>query len=100
MEADNFRGDFIALSYRNGSGDMELANTFLADWDKAGRAKFEIETFPLPVQDVSTIETHPVLKHWLRSDHTPFWLADFPAIFLTDTGNDCYIYIYEWDFRV
>ena len=52
----------------------------------AGRPKFKLETFPLPVLDVKLIETHPILGHFLRSDHTPFWWEDFPAIFTFDTG--------------
>ena len=85
-QADNFRGDFIALVYRNESSDTSLAHAFSTAWEENGRPEFEIESYPLPTMDVTTTETDPVLGDFLRSDHTPFWVADFPAIFLTDTG--------------
>ena len=86
MEASNFKGDWLALTYRDRSVDVPLAESFISEWGMAGRPKFKLETFPLPVLDVKLIETHPILHNFLRSDHTPFWWEDFPAIFMMDTG--------------
>ena len=87
MQASNFKGDFLALSYRNGSVDVGLGEAFKNAWQASERPRFKLESFPLPVLDVKTIETHPILSHFLRSDHTPFWWEDFPAIFFMDTGT-------------
>ena len=91
LQADQFRGDFIALVYRNGSTDIDLAHAFNAAWPTAGHQKFEIESFPLPDKRVARIwvnrefRKYPIITNFLRSDHTRFWVEDFPAIFLMDT---------------
>ena len=89
LQADNFRGDFIALIFRNGSTDSELANSFKGAWESAGSPKFEIEAYAVPVINVTKLWTHRVLGNFLRSDHTRFWLKELPAIFLSDTGVLC-----------
>ena len=89
MQKDHFRGDFIALIYRNKSMDSDLAQAFQTAWPMSGMPKYELEEFPVPMIDVTPLwnyTNYPILSNFLRSDHARFWLQDYPAIFLSDTG--------------
>ena len=83
MKADNFRGDFLSHIYRNDSEDIELAKAFRQSWGTLGYPKYELETFavPVPNKNISAMWTHRVLGNFPRSDHTRFWMQDFPALF-------------------
>ncbi|XP_063435862.1 uncharacterized protein LOC134716784 [Mytilus trossulus] len=87
--SDDARGDFISLIYRQPTDDRVLAETFGSSWAAAGRSEFEIESFPLPFGDLSSIpqENLALMYQFLRSDHYNFWGANLPAIFLTDSAN-------------
>ena len=89
MKADNFRGDFQSLIYRKDSDDDELADAFRQAWGTLGQPKYELESFPIPVphKNISDMWTHRLLGNFLRSDHTRFWMQDFPGLFLCDTGE-------------
>ena len=90
MQKDHFRGDFIALIYRNKSIDTDLAEAFRTAWPMSGMPKYELEEFPVPMIDVTPLRNYtdyPILSNFLRSDHARFWLEDYPAIFLSDTGT-------------
>ncbi|XP_052102073.1 uncharacterized protein LOC127735795 isoform X3 [Mytilus californianus] len=89
IASDNFRGDFITLIYRQPTDDRVLAETFNSSWAAAGRAEFEIESFPLPFADLQSVpqEQLALMYQFLRSDHYNFWGANLPAIFLTDSAN-------------
>ncbi|XP_060580482.1 uncharacterized protein LOC132737238 [Ruditapes philippinarum] len=88
MSSDNFRGDFLTLIYRK-TADDSLATSLLKSWSAAKRPQFEIESFPLPFVDVSSLNgtMMSLFENFLRSDHFNFWLVKIPAIFLTDSGN-------------
>ena len=85
LESDNYQGDFLTLIYRK-DPDAALASSFASSWDGLDRPQFELESFPLPFDDVSLIENNPVFWQFLRSDHTSFWLSNISAIFITDSG--------------
>ncbi|VDI22130.1 Hypothetical predicted protein [Mytilus galloprovincialis] len=87
--SDDARGDFISLIYRQPTDDRVLAETFDSSWAAAGRSEFEIESFPLPFADLSSVpqENLALMYQFLRSDHANFWGANLPAIFLTDSAN-------------
>ena len=87
LQADHFQGDFLTLTYRNDSADYDLGIAFNKAWRSLNKTDLEIETFPLPISDVRALQTIPALSQFLRSDHTSFWLANLPAIFLSDSGN-------------
>lgn len=87
IKSDGFRGDFLSLIYRE-TPDSELADNLRHAWEAEGRPRFQIESFPLPLNKISS-ETiiPPYLADFTRSDHTAFWMANIPAVFITDTGN-------------
>ena len=85
LQNDSFQGDFVALINRQ-TPDSVLAHSFASAWGGLRQQQFELEHFPLPFDNVSTVYTNPIFNQFLRSDHTSFWMADLPAIFLSDSG--------------
>lgn len=86
IRSDGFKGDFLSLIYRK-TPDSELAVNFRHSWEAEGRPRFEIESFPLPLNQISRNSIIPPgLGDFTRSDHFIFWEASIPAIFITDTG--------------
>ncbi len=78
VEANGRRGDFIAVV-----GD-ELARAPMA------RVKAHATAAGLPtvVRELGAgIKTNALVGDLRRSDHAPFWFADYPAMMLTDTAN-------------
>ncbi|XP_060597493.1 uncharacterized protein YfbL-like isoform X2 [Ruditapes philippinarum] len=88
MSSDNFQGDFLTLIYRR-TADDSLATSMTKSWAAEKRPQFEIESFPLPFVDVSSLNQTlmSLFGNFLRSDHRNFWLDNIPAIFLTDSAN-------------
>ncbi|MFK7984692.1 MAG: M20/M25/M40 family metallo-hydrolase [Sandaracinaceae bacterium] len=78
IERNETRGDFIALI-----GDAS-AEPWL-DALEAASERAGLSAIPLSVS--ATLKNDPLLADLQRSDHAPFWAADFPAIMLTDTAN-------------
>jgi hypothetical protein len=64
---------------------MKLANAFNTEWNILGSSHYEIEHFPLPFENVSSLNLDHY-KLFLSSDHVNFWKKMVPAIMLTDTG--------------
>ncbi|XP_045184001.2 uncharacterized protein LOC123542287 [Mercenaria mercenaria] len=87
VASDGFEGDFLTLIYRK-TPDSALAENFKQSWEAQGRQEFEIESFALPVEEglPSGIKLK-LFGHFLRSDHTNFWRANIPAIFITDSAD-------------
>lgn len=87
--SDGSQGDFLLLIYRTPTNDSALADIFNTSWASANRKEFEIEPFGLPFDRFSSLSEAQqlLLFPFLRSDHANFWVADIPAIFLTDSGN-------------
>lgn len=82
IQSDVYRGDFIAVIYRDTSDD-ELAERFRGVWTQDYRKQFEIEEFRLgpsipPSQEFITM---------YQKENAAFWLGRIPAILLTDTGK-------------
>jgi hypothetical protein len=78
VEANGRRGDFIAVV-----GD-ELARAAMA------RVKAHATTAGLPtvvLELAAGLKTNALIGDLRRSDHAPFWFADYPAMMLTDTAN-------------
>lgn len=78
LEANDYRGDFVALI-----GD-ELAGEWIDALDGYGD-RLGMPAIPIEVADV--LKDNPSLSDLRRSDHAPFWLADIPAIMITDTSE-------------
>ena len=89
MARDDHEGDFLLLTYREPSRDKDLATTFKAAWNGVGSPEYELESFPLPIDDYSEIEKIPAFGPFRRSDHRAFWNDNIPAIFISDTGERC-----------
>lgn len=84
VEANEFRGDFILTV----ADDLALAPTEAFEFhaDRVGLV-------PITAVLDAASKNSELFADLRRSDHAPFWLADIPAIFLTDTGefrNDAY----------
>jgi Zn-dependent M28 family amino/carboxypeptidase len=78
VEANGFRGDFVLVVAD------ELA--------VAPQGAFEAHAEVLGLPTISAVldaaqKNSALLTDLRRSDHAPFWAADIPAIFLTDTGE-------------
>jgi Peptidase family M28 len=78
VEANAFRGDFILMA----ADELAIA--------PAGA--YESHAAALGLTSVSAVldaasKNSALLADLRRSDHAPFWVADIPAIFLTDTGE-------------
>jgi hypothetical protein len=84
LEAQKFRGDFIAVISHTLAHDQALVYQSAAE--RIGLASKIIE---IP----DGLENSELFDDLRRSDHAAFWLAGFPALFITDTGefrNDHY----------
>jgi Peptidase family M28 len=78
VEANGFRGDFILMV----ADDLALAPT----------AAFEAHAATVGLPTITAIldafsKNSDLFADLRRSDHAPFWGADIPAIFLTDTAE-------------
>ncbi|MFN2227485.1 MAG: M28 family peptidase, partial [Anaerolineae bacterium] len=71
------RGDFLAVVGNEAS--LRLVEAF-------GRA-VERHDLPLPLFPIVVPGKGEVLPDTRRSDHSPFWDNDYPAVMLTDTAN-------------
>lgn len=78
IEANDNRGDFI-LVIRD-----EASATAGASFEAAA-ATLGLPTITLPVSD--DLKSSSLASGLRRSDHAPFWDADYPAIQLTDTAD-------------
>lgn len=78
LEANMFRGDFIAVVSSASAHDHAVAYTAAAD--RIGLPQALIE---LPAGQ----ENSDLFADLRRSDHAAFWAAGYPAVFLTDTGE-------------
>ncbi|MEM6990618.1 MAG: M20/M25/M40 family metallo-hydrolase [Myxococcota bacterium] len=78
VEANEFRGDFLFVVAD------DLAATQLATL-VAHAERVELPT--IAVSLLASQKNNDLFADLRRSDHAPFWLADYPAIFLTDTGE-------------
>lgn len=78
IAANGNRGDFVLVIHD------EAAARSVADFEASARA-IGLPTIVLPVPE--SLKKSPVLSPLRRSDHAPFWFADFPAVQLTDTAN-------------
>jgi len=78
LEENDYRGDFIALI-----GD-ELASEWIGALDGYGD---RIGMPAIPIEVMTVLKDNPSLSDLRRSDHAPFWLADIPAIMITDTSE-------------
>jgi Zn-dependent M28 family amino/carboxypeptidase len=78
LEANDNRGDFIALI-----GD-ELASEWLGALDGYGE---RVGMPAIPIEVATEFKDDPAFGDLRRSDHAPFWLADIPAIMITDTSE-------------
>ncbi|CAC5374295.1 unnamed protein product [Mytilus coruscus] len=87
VSKDNYKGDFLAMVYRNPTSDLVLANMFKAKWKEANREHFELESFPLPFEEYNELPKKQQLnyRYFMNSDHANFWDYEVPAIYLTDT---------------
>ena len=84
LEAEGFHGDFIAIVANTLAHEHSLAYAAAADRIGLKQALLEL---PAGTENAAAFDD---LR---RSDHASFWLAGFPAVFLTDTGefrNDHY----------
>lgn len=78
VEANEFRGDFILMV----ADDLALAPK------EAYEAHAErVELVPISAVLDAASKNSDIFSDLRRSDHAPFWGADIPAIFLTDTGE-------------
>jgi Zn-dependent M28 family amino/carboxypeptidase len=78
IAANQHRGDFILIIHD------EAAVTAVADFD-AVATDLGLPTLSLPVPD--NLKRSSMVSGLRRSDHAPFWDADYPAIQLTDTAD-------------
>jgi hypothetical protein len=78
LEADQFRGDFIAIITSSLAKSHALA--YAAAADRIGLPQYVIA---LPAGQ----ETSDLFGDLRRSDHASFWDAGYPAVFLTDTAE-------------
>lgn len=78
LEANMFRGDFIAVVTSAAAHDHAV--TYAAAADRIALPQAIIE---LPAGQ----ENSDLFADLRRSDHAAFWQAGFPAVFLTDTGE-------------
>lgn len=78
------KGDFLTVIYNGRSKHiMSKFKKINADL-KIGYIRDPIDK---PIIGKLLNKIIPSLKNLLRSDHTPFWLRDLPAVMLTDTAN-------------
>ena len=75
---DQFRGNFIS-NVGNTQNSTEFMNSF--------EAAANIYVPDLRVISLAAPGTGAIVPDLRRSDHTPFWLADIPALMITDGAN-------------
>jgi hypothetical protein len=78
VEADGFRGNFIALVPNYPA--LQTAMDFAAQGERVGLKSLVID---LPEGS----ENSELFADLQRSDHAAFWEQGFPAVFVTDTGE-------------
>jgi len=78
IQANQFRGDFIAIVTSDAASEHALAYAAAA-----ARIDLPRSVFAIPAGS----ETSPLFADLRRSDHASFWDAGHPAVFLTDTAN-------------
>lgn len=78
VEANDFRGDFIAVIASAPAHADAVAVAAAADRIGLRQALLEIP---------EGLEGSPAFGDLRRSDHAPFWDAGIPAVFLTDTAD-------------
>ncbi len=78
LEANKFRGDFIALVTSASAHDAAIALS-----DQVMALGFRAVVIEIP----GGSETSDLFADLRRSDHAAFWDAGFPAVFATDTAN-------------
>lgn len=78
IAANQHRGDFILIIHD------EAAASAVADFESVA-AEIGLSTIALPVP--ASLKKSPQAGGLRRSDHAPFWDADYPAIQLTDTAD-------------
>lgn len=78
LAARGFVGDFIAL----------IGDTSSRSYHDSLRTHAEAIGLPLSTIEVPNDQTsNPLLSDLRRSDHSSFWDAGYPALFLTDSGD-------------
>lgn len=88
MKRRDFRGDWTLLAYRNSA--RPLARTmadclaYLAGADAVMLARDPVD---LPMLGPLMKRYVPLVEHFARSDHRPFWERGVPAVQVTDTAN-------------
>lgn len=76
IRANDYRGDFALVV------NDETATTAVADMQKVAT------DVGLPIVNISLLAALKTsLDALRRSDHAPFWDADYPALFITDTAD-------------
>jgi Zn-dependent M28 family amino/carboxypeptidase len=76
IAANDYRGDFALVV------NDETATTALADMQATAT------TVGLPIVNISLLAPlKTAIEDLRRSDHAPFWDADYPALMITDTAN-------------
>jgi len=75
---DQFRGNFIS-NVGNTQNSTEIMNAF--------EAAATVYVPNLKVISLAAPGTGAIVPDLRRSDHTPFWLADIPALMITDGAN-------------
>ncbi|OXA43970.1 hypothetical protein Fcan01_21188 [Folsomia candida] len=104
MSKRNFKGDFLAMVFRDDELDTPLVQAFERGWrstSKSMRSEAEVDIDPALVRfsyTQSTFNAHaPSAIHFLHSEQAPFWnhfvpeihrklpTKEFPALLLTDT---------------
>lgn len=78
LQANQFRGDFIAIISDPASRPMNRAFERYAD--QVGLPWLELEV-------PTALLTSPLVSNLRRSDHAPFWDQGYPGSSLTDTAN-------------
>ncbi len=78
VENNAFRGDFVAVI----TDDLALPH---ADALARHSERIGLPAVVLPVP--AALKTSPLAADLQRSDHAPFWVADVPAMMITDTAN-------------
>lgn len=78
IAANQYRGDFILVIHD------EAAATAVADFE-AVATDIGLPTVILPVPE--NLKRSPMASGLRRSDHAPFWDANYPAVQLTDTAD-------------
>lgn len=77
LEADEYRGNFIVNAGDTESADLAQA---FADAATAYVPELKVTTLVVPLNGA-------IAPDLMRSDHAHFWLADVPALMLTDGAN-------------